>query len=775
MFSSLRVRLTVIFLLLASVPLIVTSLIVAQQSFSTLENEAIRVEQLVAGNVKTEIDTALRRSENELRFLVDIRGLGTLPQEEQKLLLQSLFSQRREYNELALLDADGQETIRFSRLTTVTEEDLTSRADSPEYIEAMQTGNIYYSSVIFDEFIREPLLTIAVPVTDLRSGNITNVLVAEVRFRQIWDLIASFDIANESEVYVTDATGRVIAHRNPSIVLRSTQFDLPSQDGRTIGLDGDNVVMAMERVTLGDQTLIVIAERPLSKALELATDTLILSTAVTIVALIVAGVLVLIVVRQIVRPIEALSHVAEQIQAGDLTRQAEVRGRDEISVLASAFNNMTNQLRQLIQNLENRVRERTRDLRIAGEVSQQVTRLLDLKELLPTLVDLTRDGFNLSHVSVFLYDPQTEIIRLEASSGEVGQAMLQAGKQFHINDKGLVPLTIRLKEAQVINDVTQSADFLVNPLLPDTRSEAVFPMRIGAQLIGVLDMQSNQVDYFNTDYVNVLQSLADQIAVAVRNAELFSEVQQAKEEAEQANIVKSQFLSAMSHELRTPLNAILNFTQFVSSGMLGEVNQEQVDMLDKVVHSGKHLLSLINDVLDISKIEAGALRLFVEEDINLVTELDAIKATAISLLEEKPVELITDVETDLPLVVGDRRRLRQVMLNLTSNACKFTEEGHIKITLKQEADLIHFSISDTGAGIAPEDHGVIFETFRQTDVGLKQGEGTGLGLPISKRLVEIHGGNLWFESELGKGSTFHFTIPIHNTQLVVTKGKSHAV
>ncbi len=778
MFSSLRVRLTVVFVLLAVVPLIVTITIVALQSFGTLQDESIRLQQLAARSVLAEIDAELRQSENELRFLAEVRALAALPLDEQRLQLQSLFTQRREYNEITLLDAEGREIVRFSRLASIVDADLTTRADEPEYASVINTGNIYYSTVEFDDSVREPLLTIAVPVRDLRTNEISYVLTAALRFRQVWDLIALIDLTTEGEIYVTDSAGRVVAHRNPTVVLRSTNFNVPAQDGRATGLNGDEVILATQRLTLGTQELIVVAERPLSDALALATDTLTLSAIITVIALLVAVGFVVIVVRQVVRPVEALSQVAGQIQSGDLSRQAVVRGKDEISVLAQTFNDMTSQLRQSIETLESRVNERTRDLRVASEVSQQVTRVLDLKDLLPALVNLTRDGFGLSHVSVFLYDADEKILRLQASSGSVGTAMLSSGRQFSLDDKGLVPLAARTNQPQIINDVTLSGDFFANPFLPSTLSEAALPMRVGNQFIGVLDMQADSKEYFSAEYADILQSLAGQIAVAVRNAELFSEVQLARDEAEQANIVKSQFLSAMSHELRTPLNAVLNFTQFVSTGMLGPVNETQVDMLDKVVHSGKHLLGLINDVLDISKIEAGALKLFVEDDIDLAKELEPIGATAVSLLDDKPVKVITQVADNLPLVVGDRRRLRQIMLNLVSNACKFTEEGYIKITLQQADDHIHFAVEDTGSGIAPEDHQAVFETFRQTDTGLRQGEGTGLGLPISLRLAEIHGGRLWFDSSLGVGSTFHMMMPIQNPQLLPTitsEGKSHAV
>jgi signal transduction histidine kinase len=209
----------------------------------------------------------------------------------------------------------------------------------------------------------------------------------------------------------------------------------------------------------------------------------------------------------------------------------------------------------------------------------------------------------------------------------------------------------------------------------------------------------------------------------------------------------------------------LNFTQFVSTGMLGDVNGEQVDMLDKVVHSGKHLLSLINDVLDISKIESGALKLFVETNVDLAKECQSVSDTARTLLNGKSVALSVEIAADLPLITGDKRRIRQIMLNLVSNACKFTETGSIRIALEQQRDNLQFSVSDSGPGIAPEDAELVFEVFRQTETGLRQGEGTGLGLPISQRLAEAHGGKLWFESTPGQGSTFYLSLPVNSPKL----------
>lgn len=234
----------------------------------------------------------------------------------------------------------------------------------------------------------------------------------------------------------------------------------------------------------------------------------------------------------------------------------------------------------------------------------------------------------------------------------------------------------------------------------------------------------------------------------------------AKDQAEAANRIKSQFLANMSHELRTPLNAILNFTQFVTSGMLGDVNDQQVEHLDKVTDNGKHLLGLINDVLDISKIEAGSLKLFIEDDVDLKREFNAVADVGRSMTLEKPVQIITNAPESVPPMVGDRRRIRQVMLNLVSNATKFTEEGSITLDLWQEGDELLFRVKDTGPGIAAEDHELVFETFRQTTHGLKKGEGTGLGLPISRRLAEAHGGSLTLESVPGQGATFTMRLPL---------------
>jgi signal transduction histidine kinase len=254
--------------------------------------------------------------------------------------------------------------------------------------------------------------------------------------------------------------------------------------------------------------------------------------------------------------------------------------------------------------------------------------------------------------------------------------------------------------------------------------------------------------------------LEDRVQQRTQELVLAKEAAEAdRHRAEEADRVKSQFLASMSHELRTPLNAILTFNELMALGTFGEVNEEQVDYLQKSLQSGRHLLSLINDVLDITKIQAGMLKLFMEEDFDVAVELESIAVSADKLLLGKSVKLITDIDQDIPHLICDKRRLRQVLLNLVSNAVKFTEEGTITLSAKKREQSVLFAVLDTGPGIEEDQQKLIFEPFVQTETGIKHAGGTGLGLPISKRLVEGHGGRLWAESAPGQGAAFYVEIP----------------
>jgi signal transduction histidine kinase len=261
--------------------------------------------------------------------------------------------------------------------------------------------------------------------------------------------------------------------------------------------------------------------------------------------------------------------------------------------------------------------------------------------------------------------------------------------------------------------------------------------------------------------VDLLKTLAAQSAIAIQNARLFQALEEKSQELEAASRHKSEFLANMSHELRTPLNAIIGFSEVLGERMFGELNDKQAEYVEDILSSGRHLLALINDILDLSKVEAGRMELELTR-----FDLPAAIGSAVILVRERATRhglaLEVSVDDRLGLFVGDERKIRQVLLNLLSNAVKFTPEGgRIAVRAAPADGTAEVSVSDTGIGIAPEDQEAIFQEFRQvgTDYARKR-EGTGLGLALARRFVDLHGGRIWVKSRLGEGSTFTFTLPV---------------
>jgi len=278
-------------------------------------------------------------------------------------------------------------------------------------------------------------------------------------------------------------------------------------------------------------------------------------------------------------------------------------------------------------------------------------------------------------------------------------------------------------------------------------------------LEGEIAVLANSLTSMTSRLRDLIYNLEDKVEERTHDLEI------AAQELKRVDMMKSQFLASMSHELRTPLNSIINFTQLIAMGVAGPVTEEQLNMLNTSLSSSKHLLQLINDVLDISKIQAGKLSLYIEEDVNLNEEIRAVVEMAEPLLQkqnasfDKPIQFIQDIDQNLPMTACDRRRFRQILLNLLSNAIKFTESGSITLSAKKKEDEFIFAVMDTGPGIPDDMQGSIFEPFTQVTNNIKQSQGTGLGLPISRSLAQAHGGDLWVESKVNEGSTFFFTMP----------------
>jgi signal transduction histidine kinase len=294
----------------------------------------------------------------------------------------------------------------------------------------------------------------------------------------------------------------------------------------------------------------------------------------------------------------------------------------------------------------------------------------------------------------------------------------------------------------------------------DVHSALLVPILRQGQAIGVISLMHQDVGAFTDAHVELLKTFATQSALAIQNARLFREIADKSRQLEVASQHKSEFLANMSHELRTPLNAIIGFSEVLTDRMFGELNEKQEEYLKDIYASGTHLLSLINDILDLSKIEAGRMELELT-DFDLPTAIE----NALMLVRERAgrrsIALRTNIDNRLGQIQADERKVRQVVLNLLSNAIKFTPEGgRIEVGAVSRDGFVEISVSDTGVGIAPEDQEAVFEEFRQVGTAAKKVEGTGLGLTLCRKFVELHGGKIWVKSQLGQGSTFTFTIPV---------------
>jgi GAF domain-containing protein len=399
-----------------------------------------------------------------------------------------------------------------------------------------------------------------------------------------------------------------------------------------------------------------------------------------------------------------------------------------------------------------------------GEVGQAISSTLDLETVLKTIVSRAVQLTGLDGGSIFEYDERAEEFHLRATEN-VDEEYLAILRQTPIRKgEGAVGRAALAGEPTQIPDIqhqSYQSRLRVAFIRAGYRAVLVVPLLRDDHIIGALSVTRKAPGPFADEVVELLKTFATQSAMAIQNARLFREIAEKGKQLETASQHKSQFLASMSHELRTPLNAILGFNEMMLDGLCGEVPAGFKDPLDETQKSGKHLLRLINNVLDLAKIEAGRMELalsdYLPSDI-----VDNVRATLRPLAESKGLTLSTTVPADLPLAYGDPGRLTQCLVNLAGNSLKFTKQGRVDIAVElYDGNQLRYRVTDTGIGIPPDKIGSLFTEFKQTDATIaSEYGGTGLGLSITKKFVEMHGGRIWVESELGKGSAFIFDVPL---------------
>jgi signal transduction histidine kinase/HAMP domain-containing protein len=499
-----------------------------------------------------------------------------------------------------------------------------------------------------------------------------------------------------------------------------------------------------------------------------------------VIGLVVLGVIVRNMVQALVsKPLMAIAASAQEIGSGDMRYHvAHTDRKDEVGSLARALaamqQNLTDTYGRLSsygRTLEQRVTERTHDAEAAREQAQtsaaEMRSLYDasidlvseynLDVMLQKLVQYMRSLLRAGYCSVWLLTDEARLLKLVATTPEHRHVV---GIVITTNE-GLAGRVVRTRKPLMLDDYTNWQG-RIGWIMPQMHRALAVPLIYSGKAIGAVVAGRGPLDKpFEEGDQRLLILLANVVSPIVRNAQLFGQLGDAKRKSELASEVKTRFLAGITHELRTPLNLVINNMDFMRIGLFGDVSPEQRDRLDQTIRSAEHLLYLINDLLDVSKIEAGEMQLFLQPTDLTPVVVDTLDAAIAMIPADSPVALLADFPDTLPELPIDARRIRQVLINLLSNAIKFTRQGEIWLRIKPKADCVEFSVSDSGMGIPKEDLDNIFRPFERTRRSKEEGiEGTGLGLAISRYLIEAHGGKLEVESEVGKGSTFRFALPL---------------
>jgi signal transduction histidine kinase len=421
---------------------------------------------------------------------------------------------------------------------------------------------------------------------------------------------------------------------------------------------------------------------------------------------------------------------------------------------------------RLFKELQARTSELTRSvsqLTALGEISQAVSSTLDVETVLETIVFRATQLAGADGCAIYEYDDATEAFHIRATHNLDPALVATLRAEPLRKGEGAMGRAAETREPTQVADIATPGAYQSH--IRDTllgagyRALLSVPLLREGEIIGSLSLNRHAPGEFPPEAVEVLKTFATQSALAIQNARLFREIADKSRQLEAASRHKSEFLANMSHELRTPLNAIIGFSEVLNERMFGELNDKQAEYLKDIHASGTHLLSLINDILDLSKVEAGRMELELS-DFSLPSAIDSALTLVRERATRRGITLRAAIHDGIGEISGDERKIRQVLLNLLSNAIKFTPEGgRIEVQAVPEAGAVDVSVSDTGVGIAPEEQEAAFEEFRQVGASAAKQEGTGLGLALCRKFVELHGGKIWVTSALGSGSTFTFRLP----------------
>jgi signal transduction histidine kinase len=751
--------------------------------------------QLVHQSLSEKAEAVARRvdqflSETERQISWATRASATTL-EQRHADYNALLQQVPAIDRAIFLDSTGRERLRVTRQEFVRESGLDWSGD-PRFKEA-RGESTWWSPVYFNG--REPFIAIAAS----HSGR-AGLTVAEVNLKFLSEFVDRSQTGLDTSAYIVDRAGRLLAQtgldQGPgsdlSTRLRAAQrlrdrapeglgSDLsrlpqvaaaldPGAKPVTDGQDPDGRSVLSATAAIPRLHSHVFFEQQLSSVLRPVYGLIYRTAGLLALGMALAILAGMLLARNLVAPIKTLQAGARQLES-DFGHRITVTTGDEIEELARQFNRMAGQIQESYGRLEQKVAERTRDLaksnselKALEEIGRAVASSLDTKAVMATILARAIAVSHAEAGAIYRHDPSRATIELAEASG-LKEPVVEAARAapIRLGASGL-GMSRKSRDVVLVSDLSERPAFPHQAIIlaAGFKSALLVPLVGQDELLGALVLFRRQAGDFPA--LDFMQTFADQSVLALSNARLFHEVEQKGHELSVASEHKSQFLANMSHELRTPLNAVLGYAELLADGLYGDMPEKAVEVLERIQSNGKQLLGLINDVLDISKIEAGQLTLSLDE-YSVETMVQSVVSATESLARPKGIDLKTDIPAQLPLGRGDERRLTQVLTNLVSNAIKFTDTGYVEVGVRLSDDAFRIAVKDTGPGIAEKDQAKIFEEFQQVDNSSTRNKGgTGLGLSISRRLVRMHGGRIDLHSTLGVGSTFTIIVPVRVEQ-----------
>jgi signal transduction histidine kinase/HAMP domain-containing protein len=761
--------------------LITSGLVEIYYRYHESRGQLARLQKEIAAGAAYKIEHFVQEIHNILKGATKSRdiapkGLTT----DFRFELEKLLLIAPAVTEAVALNEKGLIQVQASRLRTVLPDAKKDLSISAPFQRARQ-GKAYFGPVYF---VRgsEPYMTIAVPIERF-AGDVIGVLQAEVNLKYIGDVVSSITIGKAGYAYAVTRGGELIAHPDISLVLqrRSVQplavVKAAFESGP--GASAENALVAPNiqgKDVLSSFALIkeldwaVIVDLPVEEAYEALYASILRTSTLFLIGLGMSLIVSFFLARRVVQPMRVLRQGVERIGTGDLGYRLDLKTGDEIEVLADEFNKMTSQLQESYVNLEQKVEDRTRELTESLEQQTATSEILgviassptDIKPVLDAVAGSAAQLCNATDAQIWLVEGDK--VRRAAAHGSIFTPNLEEGRAISRSVAGCRAVLdrdiVHIPDISAPDAQTEYPDSWALAQKSGVRTILATPLRREGTPIGFLLIRRTEVRPFTDKQIALLKTFADQAVIAIENVRLFQEIQEKNQQLEAANRHKSQFLANVSHELRTPLNSIIGFTRIVLRRTEGKIENLQKENLQKVLISSDHLLNLINELLDLAKIEAGRMEAFAET-FKLDDIVRMATTTVEPLLRNGQVKLLTDIASDIPPLKTDRDKLKQSVINLLSNAAKFTEKGEIKVAAWRDNGFVKLTVSDTGIGMNQDALRYIFDEFRQADMSsTRRYGGTGLGLAIVKKFINLMGGEIVVESEEGKGSKFTITLPM---------------